>query len=306
MTFPDNKQCIWLFDAKYRIKTKSNRYDTDDIDCKDYVPDDAINQMHRYRDALIRVDNRNELQSKSRPVFGAFALYPGFYNQGKEINPYHSMIKEIGIGAFALLPSSETHENSWLESFLTQQLGTVLSSYSTSTICEDLYVNEPARIPYFGMSQVLHQDLVLISKLGENRSQSYVDNFKNGFAKWFHIPVSVFNVKFGKHIVQELRYLAVNETCSDVFEITQIYRIKKVLQVQRNEISSEQAGSDVSLVGADLYWLFELGENISLSQAIQCDHGVGFRESLKLAKLDDMQAVNRFSEIPPVYERSMY
>ncbi|WP_447471764.1 DUF2357 domain-containing protein [Vibrio harveyi] len=306
VTFPDNKRCIWLFDAKYRIKTKKNRYDTDDIDCKDYVPDDAINQMHRYRDALIRIENSNELQTKSRPVFGAFALYPGFYNQGKETNPYHSMIEEIGIGAFALLPSDEAYRNLWLEEFLTQQLGTVLSSYSTSSIREALYVNEPARIPYTGMSQVLHQDLVLISKLGKNRSQTYVDDFKNGSAKWFHIPVSVFDVKFGKHIIQELRYLAINETYENSSEITKAYVVKGVWQVQRNDISPEQAGSNVSHVGADLYWLLELGVITSLNQVIQCDHAAGFRESLKLAKLDDMQTVNRFSEIPSAYERSVY
>lgn len=305
VTFPDSKQCIWLFDAKYRIKTKNNRYDTDDIDCKDYVPDDAINQMHRYRDALIRIDSQNELESKSRPVFGAFALYPGFYDQGKDANPYDSMIREVGIGAFALLPSSEAHQNVWLEEFLIQQLGTVFSSYSTSSIRDELYVNEPARIPYTGMSQVLHQDLVLISKLGENRSQTYIDSFKNGSAKWFHIPISVFNAKFGRHIAQELRYLAINESSVNSFEITKVYRIKKVLQVQRNEISSEQAGIDASIVGADLYWLLELGDIISLSQVIQCDHTVGFRQSLKLAKLDDMQAINQFTEIMPVYERSV-
>lgn len=304
--FPDNKRCIWLFDAKYRIKTKNNRYDTDDIDCKDYVPDDAINQMHRYRDALIRIENSNELQSKSRPVFGAFALYPGFYNQSKETNPYHAMIEEIGIGAFALLPSGETHKNSWLEEFLTQQLGTALSSYSTSSIRDELYVKEPARIPYTGMTQVLHQELVLISKLGENRNKTYVDNFKNGSAKWFHIPVTVFDVKFGKHIAQELRYLAINESGDSSNEIRKVYRIQKALQVQRNEISSEQAGIDASKVKGDLYWLFELGEVISLSQAIQCEYEVGFKQSLKLTKLDDMQAVTKFSDISPVYERSVY
>jgi len=305
VTFPDSKTCIWLFDAKYRIKTQNNRYDVDDIDCNDYVPDDAINQMHRYRDALIRVDEQKESRSKSRPVFGAFALYPGFYDQENDENPYQSMIAEVGIGAFALLPSANGNKNSWLEAFLRHQLGTGISTYTTESIRDDLYVNEPARIPYSGMKQVLHHDLVLISKLGENREQEYVDNFNNGLAKWFHIPVSVFDQKFGKHIAQELRYLAVITDGKSPLEITMVYRIKKVMLSQRNEISAKQAGIKVSKVGGNGYWLLELGEAIPLDQAIQCDFTAGFRPSLKLAKLDDMQAANRFSDIVPIYERSL-
>lgn len=83
---------IWLFDAKYRIKTEKNRFDdsNEDIESTDYIPDDAINQMHRYRDALIRLSEPHDSKSpssgnvgqtakKSRPVFGAFAFYPGFF-----------------------------------------------------------------------------------------------------------------------------------------------------------------------------------------------------------------------------------
>ncbi|MDF1584489.1 MAG: nuclease domain-containing protein [Methyloprofundus sp.] len=84
----EDKQFIWLFDAKYRIKTDKSRFNdsNEDIESTDYVPDDAINQMHRYRDALIRLSEPRFSESpsagqpakKSRPVFGAFALYPGF------------------------------------------------------------------------------------------------------------------------------------------------------------------------------------------------------------------------------------
>ncbi|MBE9197169.1 DUF2357 domain-containing protein, partial [Synechocystis sp. LEGE 06083] len=111
----EEKKFIWLFDAKYRIKTYKNRFDdtNEDIASIDYAPDDAINQMHRYRDALIRVSEsqsslpqtKGQSVKKSRPVFGAFALYPGFFDQAITKNPYHSEIEEVGIGAFALLPS---------------------------------------------------------------------------------------------------------------------------------------------------------------------------------------------------------
>lgn len=164
----DDKRFIWLFDAKYRIKTSSNHFndsnndidinDEFDISATDFVPDDAINQMHRYRDALIRItqDKENEVNTgkdmariqKSRPVFGAFALYPGYFDQKNNDNPYLSAINEVAIGAFALLPSAlpidstnnseSSNQNSnnghyWLSKFLQQQIGDGRSNQSTAT-----------------------------------------------------------------------------------------------------------------------------------------------------------------------------
>ncbi len=214
---PSNKRFIWLFDAKYRIKTIKNRYDDTDtnIDTTDYVPDDAINQMHRYRDALIRLTKDKESQDttefkKSRPVFGAFALYPGYFNQAITKNPYLDEINEVGIGAFALLPSPfKTDSNSnnghqWLLSFLRQQLGNNLAinpmdnndknssavnstavayqvndydshtnklTQHTHNLEESLYLQDAARIPYSGMEQVLYPDLIMTIALGGGKGR---------------------------------------------------------------------------------------------------------------------------------------
>src|SRR5690606_11589129 len=103
----------------------------DDIESTDYVPDDAINQMHRYRDALIRLSESTSSSmacqpaKKSRPVVGAFALYPGLFDQTTEENRYATAIKEVGIGAFALLPSQTGYAgHQWLLDFLNSQIGT--------------------------------------------------------------------------------------------------------------------------------------------------------------------------------------
>lgn len=303
VTFPDGKKCIWLFDAKYRIKTKSDRYELDNIDQQDFVPDDAINQMHRYRDALIRIEGQEGLHSKSRPVLGAFALYPGFYDQSVASNPYQAVINEVGIGAFALLPSAENNKNCWLEAFLLEQLGLPSSTYSDTHISDALYVNEAARIPYSGMKQVLHQDLVLTARLGESRSQTYIDNFKAGKAKWFHIPVFVFDTQFGKHIAQEVSYLAIADASTDTLEITKVYRVKSVLQRERSDISPAQSGVTESQVKEDQYWLFELGEVSLLSQSIVNMNCTGFRQSLKLTTLTLMQGITDFDNLDSVYEK---
>jgi len=305
VTFPQGKKCIWLFDAKYRIKTMNNRYDddkdSDDIKHKDFVPDDAINQMHRYRDALIHINKLDVNHTKSRPVFGAFALYPGFYNQNEVVNPYHEGITEVGIGAFALLPSDKTGNNVWLERFLVQQLGTLTTKYSTSRIRDSLYVNEAARIPYYGMKQVLHNDLVLMAKLGTNRSIEYVEDFKNGQGKWYHIPKDVFDGQFGHHIVDEIFYLAIGHEETGKLKTDSGYRVKSVTLKERHMISDTQSGIAESQVGEGDYWLFELGEFFTLPHTLINPTVSGFRQALKLTTLAKLNKTTDFNALESIY-----
>lgn len=114
VTFADNREYVWLFDAKYRIDADKND--------QDLVPVDALAQMHRYRDAIIY---RHDASKLSRPVYGAYALYPGYFEEQKEDkNPYHEAIDEIDIGAFPFLPSKDdVKDNAWLVWFLSKRLG---------------------------------------------------------------------------------------------------------------------------------------------------------------------------------------
>lgn len=93
----------YLFDAKYRID------DTRDRDGNDLPPEDAINQMHRYRDAIYYAENGFEREHLKKEVIGGYVLFPGKirkealdYEQGNYI--YHESHKQIGIGAFPLRP----------------------------------------------------------------------------------------------------------------------------------------------------------------------------------------------------------
>lgn len=135
VNFPCGEQFIWLFDAKYRIDLDKND--------QDWVPQDAIYQMHRYRDALIyqRRDDTSLTWLRSRPIFGAYALYPGYYvQQNRGGNPYHDAIEDIDIGAFPFLPNSD---NSWLRGFLKD----MLLGYQAPNLAEsgaDAYNNSSA------------------------------------------------------------------------------------------------------------------------------------------------------------------
>jgi len=63
--FDGGEKLRWIFDAKHRISTDENSLD--------FAPDDAINQMHRYRDALIHIHKADDgWQEKSRPYFWCF------------------------------------------------------------------------------------------------------------------------------------------------------------------------------------------------------------------------------------------
>lgn len=323
----DKKQFIWLFDAKYRIKTDRSRFDSNEetIERTDYVPDDAINQMHRYRDALIRLstpDNaaQSERAKKSRPVFGAFALYPGFFDQLQESNPYADAIEEVGIGAFALLPSQTENGNSghqWLLAFLQAQIGTAPNAqtgqssevmYPVAGMAERLYVQEAARIPYYGMRQVLHPDLTLTAALGaqKGRDQSYLENFENGVAQWYHIKLGAIKQledKVGSHhIAEEIRYLALatpSNQNAGTKEIAKVWPVKRVTILPRYSITAEQAGKAVD--SPELYYLFQLGRPLTLQMTVTHVPLRNFSHSMKLTTLTRLESATKFAEVEKVY-----
>ena len=95
----DKIQYTYLFDAKYRIRDTS-------IPAKngvDVPPVDAINQLHRYRDAIYYTHSSDERLKKE--VIGGYVLYPG--NLTKEQftgSYYHKSVDEVNIGAYPLKP----------------------------------------------------------------------------------------------------------------------------------------------------------------------------------------------------------
>lgn len=348
----EEKQFIWLFDAKYRIKTEKNRFDdsNEDIESTDYVPDDAINQMHRYRDALIRLSephghesssgNAGQPAKKSRPVFGAFALYPGFFDQATNPNPYAAAIEEVGIGAFALLPSQDEPSQNrssqnelsqtdptqtknsysghqWLLEFLQDQIGTAPNTqtgqnneamYPVAGMAERLYVQEAARIPYYGMRQVLYPDLTMTVALGgqRGRDNGYFEQFEQGTAHWYHLPQSTFLQKFKQHIAEEIRYLALastSDTQSSTKQIDKLWPVKRVTVLPRYAITEEQAGKKSG--SADLYYLFELGKPLSLQTPVTNVPHRPMKNSMKLTTLTRLENVTKFTEVEKVYEEAM-
>ena len=300
-TMPDGAELAWVFDAKYRIQADDQSGSDGEL-TEDLVPDDAINQMHRYRDALIhRGELTHGLRQKSRPVFGAYALYPGYFDQHKTANPYNEAIQQTGIGAFSLLPSPDGRGSVWLASFLKTSLGSSREAPS-SFVTDAQFLQEAPRIGSRGMDVSYVRDLVItMSQIGNDRSAEYIEKFRSGEARHYHTKQLAFERQgMERHIINEARYLAVALDCEGAAgrEIRWVYPIKKAERVARGDLTDVMTGR----VGCDdpeeLYWLFYLGNALQLREACYQPVEEHFR-----VRLVDLSTLNSGGDAGKLSER---
>ncbi|MBO7597397.1 MAG: DUF2357 domain-containing protein [Bacteroidales bacterium] len=208
----------WLFDAKYRIQGRENGVDI--------PPEDAINQMHRYRDAIYYRDyaDRNALKKE---VIGGYILFPGNGKKADfEISKFYKNINEVNIGAFPLKPG-DSENRQLLENFI----GSLIDEKSSNLIQKV--------IPQKGTVLELY-DRVLIGVVAHNE-----DQFINGSAKLYYTrekfptTIALDNLHYFMPFYKERGIL-------NVFKITKI-----------RTITSSEAKSDVS-AGEGLRISFEL------------------------------------------------
>jgi len=226
----------------------------------DRAPDDVINQMHRYRDALIHVNKADDGgQEKTRPILVAYVLYPGWFDEVETSNPYDDAMDAVGIGGFPLLPG---RPNKWLMDFLTARFGNANMSY---TIPEpDHYLAEDsARIATMGTYLGRYADLTLAAPLGpmSGRDKDYLHRFQQGRAGWYHIKLSATDKKsIARNVMREIRYCAIGVHHSESGErtINHLYEVISVRLVNRSDISLEQSGK-LDASNKEECWLLELG-----------------------------------------------
>lgn len=166
----ENMKMTYLFDAKYRIGGK-------DRNGVDVPPDDAINQMHRYRDAIYYKDfSANALKSADvlkKEVIGGYILFPG---DGQHDNikdaTFYKSIDAVNIGAFPLRPKDEQNRQ-LLEEFIKNLIET-----KSQKIIENV-------IPQKG-TFVDVGNRVLIGLVKPNNRQDYYQNFIEGKADLYY------------------------------------------------------------------------------------------------------------------------
>lgn len=114
ITKPDGFVLTYLYDAKYRVQDDKNDCELDegaDFDIADYPLPDAINQMHRYRDAIY-YEMKEDERPRGKEVIGGYILFPGRTEGNAVENRYfYKSIKKVNIGAFPLLPANAENKD---------------------------------------------------------------------------------------------------------------------------------------------------------------------------------------------------
>lgn len=143
----------YLFDAKYRI---NDRTDTG----VDTPPDDAINQMHRYRDAIYYKENREGDSALKKEVVGGYILFPGNGDPTEVAKAkFQQSLDEVNIGAFPLRPKDEENRK-LLEDFIKELIGKASTEILDQSIPQKglFYTSEQPR-------EVLYMILTLDDKV---------------------------------------------------------------------------------------------------------------------------------------------
>lgn len=155
-------ELTYLFDAKYRLNddsklNKEDRDEPDDAKGADTPPYDAINQMHRYRDAIYYGSDMRHHSAKE--IIGGYILFPGRgENDAVRERFFYKSIVDVNIGAFPLLPDASDPQNE----------GTLLYEFlSTILQTDNAYDHVKGSIPQKGLQykssfEASETDLVLV------------------------------------------------------------------------------------------------------------------------------------------------
>ena len=176
----------YLYDAKYRV-INDNKLDGDleEEDYKeisempggDYPPTDAINQMHRYRDAIYYSKEHEPYRSKE--IIGGYILFPGRGNDQYIRKRYYSeSVESVNIGAFPLLPGKGDLLEEHLDNILMKYMNTEVHVAKAKPQRTLAYISEEEK------AGMMADDLVMIAIVkGEKNRQWTFDKL------WYNIPL---------------------------------------------------------------------------------------------------------------------
>lgn len=156
----DGLELTYLFDAKYRVcddaeLSAADRDEIASLRAADYPPADAINQMHRYRDAIYYGESLSQQRRHSaKEIIGGYILFPGRGNdEAVKSRYFYKSIATVNIGAFPLLPDHADPEGEG--SLLYAHLRALLTERSEYEQLKD-------SIPQHGLSYSPGGDIVLV------------------------------------------------------------------------------------------------------------------------------------------------
>ena len=211
---PDGFVLTYLYDAKYRVQDDKNDGELDegvDIDLADYPLPDAINQMHRYRDAIYYAMKEDE-RPRGKEIIGGYILFPGRTEGDAIENRYfYKSIKQVNIGAFPLLPADEEHKEEIIQcDLLKKHLEEILM---TPTAYEHIKDSIPQKGLYYNEGEPL---CLMVSVAGpENAGYSY--ELHNGLP----CTIKCGNERIDGKDMLRVRYIApvIKNLCKGIYEI---------------------------------------------------------------------------------------
>lgn len=211
----------YLFDAKYRIEGRTPTG-------VDTPPEDAINQMHRYRDAIYyKEHSSNELKKE---IIGGYILFPGDGQKADvEVSKFYKTISEVNIGAFPLRPKDKENRK-LLEHFIKE----LIETKSSTTISKVI----PQKGAFIEVG-----DRVLIGMVRESSRKNYLKKFEEGTADLYYTGPS-FPTSIALHNLHYFIPYFKGKGIRDVYEIT---RVRTIKGSEAKQIDMEEGKDDLRL-----------------------------------------------------------
>ena len=214
----EGMKLTYLFDAKYRIDGK-------DKNGVDVPPEDAINQMHRYRDAIYYKDYQTD--SLKKEVIGGYILFPGDGEPADvAVSKFYQTIDKVNIGAFPLRPK-DVHNRQLLEQFIEE----LIQNKSHETISKV--------IPQKG-ALLKVPNRVLVGLVGNSTRPGYTQSFHDGKATLYYTGPK-FPTTISLHDLNYFIPYIKGEGVRDIYEIVRVRTItsKEAKQVEGDEVTDD-------------------------------------------------------------------
>ena len=211
----------YLFDAKYRIASKN-------ASGVDVPPDDAINQMHRYRDAIYYRDYVEAPLKKE--VIGGYILFPGDGEPADvEVSKFYQTIKEVNIGAFPLRPN-DSENRKLLEGFIRELIETKAKDTVQHVIPQKGTIMEV-------------DNRVLVGVVRPSHRRGYEKSFLNQSATLYYT-----GAKFPSTIaLQDLHYFVPYIKGKGIRDVYEIVRMRTITGKEAKQDEGADATDDLRL-----------------------------------------------------------
>ena len=216
----EGMKLTYLFDAKYRIGGK--------VKGVDVPPDDAINQMHRYRDAIYYKDYSSDALKKE--VIGGYILFPGDGEPTEvEVSNFYKSIAEVNIGAFPLRPKDERNRK-----LLEQFIEGLINTKSQETISRVI----PQKGTFVDVG-----NRVLIGLVTNSSRKGYLQSFIDGNATLYytgsHFPTTI--------ALQDLHYFMPYFKGEGIRDVYEIVRVRTITSKEAKQTDGEESVNDLRL-----------------------------------------------------------